>query len=348
MFDVQQPSLLTEKTALSSRFVPDKLVDREQQITEILRCLSPVLKKRKPLHLWLFGKPGTGKTATALHVLNRLEEKARIQGLLVNCWEKDTFYAVLDDIITQLRILRAEQQRTCFKLEKLSRHLGEKPFIIVLDEIDQLKPSERSATVYSLESLGNVGIICIANTQKPLFELEARVRSRLSPYVVHFPAYSCSELTKILAHRAQLALATNVWSKSILAEIARMAEGDARVAIRALKNTVELAEGDGQEKISGRLLRKQWNDAKAAKQANILTALTEDHRMLYNIVKQKREVLSGNLWQEYLRHCEQIERKPLALRTFSDYVDRLSRTGLITSERARVKGKVRLLKLCEP
>jgi len=48
---------------------------------------------------------------------------------------------------------------------------------------------------------------------------------------------------------------------------------------------------------------------------------------------------------EYLQHCVQAKRKPLASRTFSDYVNRLAQVGLIISERARVKGKVRLFKI---
>ena len=92
-------------------------------------------------------------------------------------------------------------------------------------------------------------------------------------------------------------------------------------------------------------LKKQWNNARDAKLAYILKNLTEDHRILYGIVKRKGQILSGQLWQKYLQRCARLKRKPLASRTFSEYANRLVQGGLITSERARVKGKVRLFKI---
>ena len=67
--------------------------------------------------------------------------------------------------------------------------------------------------------------------------------------------------------------------------------------------------------------------------------------MLYEIVKEKGKILSGELWDEYVNRCKKLKRRPLASRTFSDYANRLVQAGLISSERARVRGKVRLFKV---
>jgi len=337
--------MIVEHSILRESYIPEKLFDRETQVQEILRCLSPLLKGRKPLNLWLYGEPGSGKTATAIYLLNNLKEKAGIKGILINCWQKDTFYEILDEIISQLRILGAEEHRTSMKLDRLRRYLNDQPFVIVLDEIDQLKPSERSTTLYNFDSLGNIGLVCISNSRQALFELEERVRSRLNPYTLYFPAYSNEILMEILMYRAQTALSTGIWSENTLRQIAKMASGDARVAIRTLQAAAELAENERLDTISTHTLKRQWNNARQAKQDHILQTLTEDHRILYQIVKQRGQILSGDLWVEYLQHCVQAKRKPLASRTFSDYVNRLAQVGLIISERARVKGKVRLFKI---
>ena len=336
--------MIVDEAFLRESYIPERLFARENQIQEILRCLSPLQNKHKPLNLWLYGPSGAGKTATAIYLLNHLKEKAGIKGILINCWQKDTFYEVLDEIISQLRILGAEEHRTSMKLEKLCRHLGNQPFIIALDEIDRMKPAESSTMLYNLDSLGNVGIICISNSQQPLFELEERVRSRLNPYVVFFPAYSCETLVEILTYRAQTALSTGIWSEDALRQVSERASGDARLAIRTLQAAAELAENEKLDAICVDTLKRQWDSIREAKQDHILHILTDDHKILYQIVKQKGQILSGDLWQEYLQHCEQIKRKPLASRTFSDYVNRLAQVGLIISERARVKGKVRLFK----
>jgi cell division control protein 6 len=345
MYDANQTDMVTEKAVMSENYVPERLIGREGHIREIMRCLAPALKKRRPLHLWVHGAPGSGKTVTTRHVLKHLNETAALGSVLVNCWEKDSLFSIVDDIVFRLGILRAEQHRTSAKLHKLGKYLNQRPFVIVLDEIDKLRPSERSAALYNLESLDNVGLICIACTQRPLFELEDRVRSRLNPYCVHFPSYSRQELTDILAHRARLALAVGVWSDSLLAEVADMAAGDARIAIRALKNMAELAEGQDRNQLSGDFLRRQWEAARAASQDAALRQLTEDHRIVHEIVKEHGQILSGSLWQQYVHRCAERRRTPLAPRTFSEYANRLIQVGLITSERARAKGKVRLFKV---
>jgi orc1/cdc6 family replication initiation protein len=338
-------SLIEEQVALGEDFVPEKLIHRDRQMREISRCLSPAVNNRKPIHLWLHGRSGSGKTSTARHVLSRLEERYHIDGLLVNCWEKDTFFEILDDIVLQLRILRAEEHRTSLKLKKLRKHLGERPFIVILDEVDRMKPSEQSATIYNLNAIGNVGLICISESRKPLFELKSRVRSRLNPYPVFFPEYSSVALIDILQYRASLALSAGTWSDSALKRIADMAQGDARAAIRTLRNAAEFSEYEHCDRISTCGLQQKWNDARKARRLHTLDSLTQDHRMLYEIIKKEGRILSGDLWKKYSRRCSRIRRKPLASRTFSDYANRLIRAGLISSERARVRGKVRLFEI---
>lgn len=338
------PSLILDEHQFSEDYVPDRLIEREAQIRAILRCLAPAVSKHKPIHLWLYGKPGSGKTATALHVLGHLGDKASLQSLVVNCWEKDTFFEIVDDIVLKLRILRAEEHRTSTKLDRLRRHLAGRPLVIVLDEIDRIGAAERSTALYNLGSLANVCLICITNRQGSLFELEERVRSRLSPHVVSFPPYSSQKLVHILEHRAEAGLAPAAWSTPVLRRIAGMAEGDARAAIQALRRAAELAE-DGEASVSMDVLEAQHALVTEARFAYALESLADDHRVLYEIVRQRGEVLSGDLWQEYLDRCSKAERKPLAPRTFSNYANALVQKGLLACEQARVKGKVRLFKV---
>jgi cell division control protein 6 len=248
-------------------------------------------------------------------------------------------------MICQLRILRAEQNRTSFKLEKLRSHLKDLPLVILLDEIDQIKHSEISTILYNFDSILNAGLICISDSTQALIELQERVRSRLNPYTVFFPRYSRRNLLEILTYRAEQALASGSWTRTALQRIASVAQGDARAGIRMLRRAAVLADHQRMDKITTRSLKGQIKAAKEARKTRILNNLTQDHRILYKIVKQQRQVLSGDLWQKYLQHCARLKRKPLASRTFSDYANRLVQAGLITSERARVKGKVRLFSM---
>jgi Cdc6-like AAA superfamily ATPase len=99
------------------------------------------------------------------------------------------------------------------------------------------------------------------------------------------------------------------------------------------------------DRITSKTLKERMKAIKDTRKVHVLNSLTQDHRILYEIVKQKGKILSGDFWEEYLQRCSLLRRRPLASRTFSDYANRLVQAGLMTSERARVRGKVRLFKV---
>ena len=152
MYDGHQTSIVVDADVLRENYIPETLRAREPQMEQILCCLSPVLKKQKPIHAWLYGTPGTGKTTTAVHALRHLEEKAFVKTAIVNCWEKQTFYQILNAMISEFRILGAEENRTSFKLEKLRQHLKDVPLVVMLDEIDRIRRSELSTVLYAGQS----------------------------------------------------------------------------------------------------------------------------------------------------------------------------------------------------
>jgi Cdc6-related protein, AAA superfamily ATPase len=191
----------------------------------------------------------------------------------------------------------------------------------------------------------NAGLICISGSPKTLAELEERVASRLHPYTVSFPGYSRRELLEILMHRAERALAEGSYSLTALKQIARIARGDARAAIRMLHKAAVLADHRRVDRITTDTLKEQIEADRETRTASVLDNLTEDHRILYQIIKRQERILSGDLWEAYLDSCAKAKRKPLAPRTFSEYCNRLVHAGLIGSERARIRGKVRMFKM---
>jgi len=106
----------------------------------------------------------------------------------------------------------------------------------------------------------------------------------------------------------------------------------------------EATDRAGHARIGPADLAAGWNDSQRIKAEQILARLTEDHKMFHQIVAEQKELLSTALWDAYLERCSRCDRKPLAPRTFSAYVAQLVRLGLVSCERARVKGNVRLLR----
>lgn len=175
--------------------------------------------------------------------------------------------------------------------------------------------------------------------------MEDRIKSRLNARQIEFNPYSVQDLVYILRQGAELALAPGTWAPRILEQIAKLAEGDARVAIQTLRNAAQFAEDSGSKAIGEEDVKKGWNNAKDLKRTYLIRKLTEHHNFLYQIVRDRKQILSGELWQAYLKECRQLHRKPVAPRTFFAYMNKLCELDVVTAERARARGNVRLFTL---
>lgn len=333
---------MTKPEILCEDYFPHEITARDAQMEEILCCISPVYKKKKPMHVWLFGAPGTGKTLTAKIILKKIEKEAFVNSIYVNCWEYNSYYSVLDYLVRELRILGAEKLNTSFKLERFRQYMGDNPFLIVLDEIDHVKGDERDNIIYNLCNTGNVGLVCISNSRDALCEVDARIKSRLNTRQVEFESYTGMELLGILNQRIQFALRPGGCSESALKIIAHYSEGDARTAIQVLKNASYFAEKDLRKTVELKDIKAGYSSTKGLEKNRILDKLSSHHRLLYELVKKRKEINSGELWNVYLAECRRIKKQPIALRTFSEYMNRLIEVGLVQWDRALVRGKVRV------
>lgn len=342
---IEEPTIVTNPDLLSETYIPPNIPAREPQISELTFCLSPALKKKKPMHAWLHGKPGTGKILIAKFILRKIEREGYVNGVYINCWEQNSYYSVLDKLVNELRILGAEKLNTSYKLERLEAYMGNTPFIIVLDEIDQPKRSERDSIIYNLCDIGNVGLICVCNSRSVLYSMDERIKSRLNAKQIEFNPYTEDDLAYILKRRTELALHPVSWSDKILNRISELADGYARVAIHTLKNAAYNAENDLSSKILEKHIKEGFNTAKDIKKTYLLNKLTTHHRLLYNLIKEKKTIPSGQLWKIYLEKCAKLKKQPIVLRTFSEYMNKLIELDLVQWDRALVRGKVRVFKV---
>lgn len=338
--------IVRNQNMLSEEYLPFEIHSRERQIRELQLCLEPSIRGYKPIHTFIFGPSGTGKTLIAKALLKELQERS-INGDYINCWEHQSLYSIIDKIIEDFRILQAEKISTVLKIERFEKFLNDNPFVLILDNIDCLDPKDIDFILYNLCDLRKTGFVCIGYSMNFLLRLDDRVKSRLNPRIIECPVYSRKELFQILKERAEYGLEKDSWDDRILRKIVNLANGDARMAVQTLRNAANYAENEKSPRIKIKDLERGWIDARDLKINKILDSLSPHHRLIFEVVKNGKEVISGNLWHEYKKACRRKKVKVVPLRTFAYYRDQLTNMGLILSKRARIRGNVRIYSVNE-
>ena len=100
-------TIFKDKKPLDHRFLPDKLVHRDDQIRDIAKCWVDVLDGVTPSNVTLYGKTGTGKTAASKFAREQLIEAASKENVFVKiehirCTDYTTEYQVIAELCNRL------------------------------------------------------------------------------------------------------------------------------------------------------------------------------------------------------------------------------------------------------
>ncbi|MCQ4153579.1 MAG: AAA family ATPase, partial [Archaeoglobi archaeon] len=105
LFDniLNSTSIFKNRDVLRHSYTPESLPHREEQIQQLVELLSPLIKGGTPSNIFIYGKTGTGKTATVKFVIKNLEDISNKMGanvlvLYLNCEIIDTAYRVLASV----------------------------------------------------------------------------------------------------------------------------------------------------------------------------------------------------------------------------------------------------------
>jgi len=325
-----QRNIIIDGASLSTDAIPGRLIGRQEQADRLRACLAPMMTGQRPMNAWLHGPSGSGKTLLARSTTGEVcTSGANRLAVYVNCWRHRTQYSVLQAIIDELRILGAEAQDTNIKLDRIRQFLRDRPTVIILDEIDRPMPAVREEIIHALLGLPKTGVVCVAGSTNALAAMEEGTRSRLSPALIEAPAYSTMELEAILTDRANRSLSPGSWSPATIRHIALRSSGDARVAINALRRSAGEAEQSGQPKIDVRFIDHTLAQWQTVRQEARFVGLSEHEKIIHDLAKQHAPLGATDLGRLYIAHCRSHGLHPIARRTFSKYLGRLSSAGLL-------------------
>ena len=349
-------SLVKNRQSLTIDYVPEKLPFRDEEIKALAQVLSTIFKGARPSNLLLFGKPGTGKTAAARSVVDRLAKKAselntNVTVLFVNAKiAGGSAYKVIFEIAEELGINREREKQVHFTglsmgeaTDRVLNFIERKKLnlVLVIDEIDSLVDRSGDDILYNFTRAnqnmkgGFITLIGISNSLTFKDKLDPRVRSSLSEEEIVFNPYSVDQLRQILQERAKLAFSEDAISDAAInlcAAIAGREHGDARKAIDLLRVAAELAEREGVTKVDEKHVRASEDSIERDAPFVAIKNAPMHHKLVILAIIKSTNGTTGKVYDIYLSLSKQAEQKPLTQRRLTQIINELDLLGLVSTD----------------
>jgi orc1/cdc6 family replication initiation protein len=322
--------MITDARVLQPEFIPSEVKHRDAEVNTLSSVLRPLTEGGRADPAFLYGPSGTGKTCIAQFTVERLREQVvDVNYQYVNCWEDynrfKTLYSILEGINETIDIHRQSTPKDVL-LDRLRDYTGP-PYVVILDEVDQLQDKR---LLYDLYRVQNLTMILIANKDTEVFSgVDDRLSSRLTTATrIHFDHYSNQELTAILSDRVRWGLDPDAISTERLSAIGEKAGGDARIAIGILRNAARHAHEHNLDEIPTDVIQNAVPETKSEIQQKTIDRLTEHQHVLYDIITEHGTIEPQSLYNQYQDRVDD----PKTRRTVRNHLSKLEHYNLITAE----------------
>lgn len=356
--------IFRDREVLRHSYRPQILPHRQPQIDNIASILAPSLRNETPSNILIYGKTGTGKTASVRYVGSELEKASSSMGTTcrivhLNCEVIDTQYRVLAQIakcIDPIDELASDKTKSHIPMTgwptdqvyaELKNQLDASGgvLVIVLDEIDKLVKKSGDDTLYNLTRINSdlknskVSIIGISNDLSFKDFLDPRVLSSLSEEEIVFPPYNAPQLVDILTQRATGAFVDGAIAEGVIplcAALAAQEHGDARRALDLLRISGELADRDESKQVGEAHVKQAQAKIETDSMIECIATLpTQSKLILFSMLALEHNghnvFTSGEVSRVYQAIAPSIELDILTHRRITDLISELNMLGVINT-----------------
>ncbi len=356
--------IFKNREVLRHTYRPLNLPHRKPQINQIASILAPALQYQTPSNILIYGKTGTGKTATVRYIGSELEQASLKMGSVcqtvhLNCELIDTQYRVLAQISKSIYgedtassdKTRVHIPMTGWPTDQVYSELKTQidsyngVFIIILDEIDKLVKKSGDDTLYNLTRINTdlqksrISIIGISNDLGFKNFLDPRVLSSLSEEELVFPPYDALQLCDILSQRAEMGYLEGALEDGVIplcSALAAQEHGDARRALDLLRISGELADRERSPQVREEHVKKAQAKIETDSMAECIKTLpTQSKVVLYCMLLLQRSghniFISGEISRIYTQIASSLEIDVLTHRRIVDLVSELNMLGIINT-----------------
>jgi cell division control protein 6 len=333
---MQESKIFKREEVLFPEYLPPILPHRENEIKQLAQNLLPASEKRKPQNTFIFGPPGTGKTACIKFVFREFEDYSGIKTVYINCWDFRTSCAVFSKIILDLGFMVQRKgwarDEILLRFVEIFRKLNS-GLIVCFDEVDQLEQE----VLYDFLRIGQyvnlpIGLVLISNSPYVFQNYEPRIKSSLDIEEIEFRPYSLSEMKDILMERAKEAFFSFDSAIVLLAANHAVKKGgDVRVGLQALLKAGKEAEKENSEKVEVEHMKKILSSVLKVKPQILEEKISETEKIILKVLGEK--ILS--IKEVYDAYCKEVE-KPINEKAFRNYLRHLCEIGLIKIRKRKV------------
>lgn len=348
------------------------VLHRDNEIREYYEYMKDIFDGVSPNNLFIYGKPGLGKTLLTKLVFEEIQKEAENQGIdllviKVNCDEAVTEHSILQKIVEQFPAPNNEPKKKlgysiCRHNDYLHYLIDQYTgiIVIILDELDKAESPEMINKIIRIESKASnqfPTVIGITNDSKLKDSFPPQLKSVLCENSLIINPYDAEQLLDIIKARIEIAFHPDVMDTMVAplcAAFAAQEHGDVRRAIDLLRVGGEIAEREGADIVTEQDIRRADELIELNKTIEIVKTLpTQSKVALLSaifILDHGTQPDTNMVYSMYRRLCNTLDIDRLTQRRITDLLDELIQLRVIESDifyKGRYGRKKVILKVSE-